>query len=161
MEENKDRKLNVLVYANPALFDDIMSNFRPVDNPALNLVMPLPSFDLRTAANYLESMHIDVFMVEPHTDGYNITDFQSLRQKSERPILLAGLACAGPDMEMISHNGLDAYYMLPLNRSVMDKMNSELPRKLDEISKSWKKGVWSAVSTQEIRDIVSLSIDDK
>ena len=161
MEEKENKKLNVLVFASPSLFGNISEYFRPSESSVLNLVMPVATFDLRTAASYLETMSIDVLIAEPNVNRFNLSDFQSLRQKSERPVLLVGLAFAGPDMELFSHSGLDACYMLPLNQTVMEKMNSELPRKLDDISRSWKKGVWASVSTQEIRDIVSQSVDSR
>lgn len=157
MEENEKKKLNVLVYANPEQFGNITKNFYSPECTELNLVMPVGAFDLRTAAGYLESMKIDVLIAEPHVYGFSMTDFLSLRQKSERPILLVGIANAGPDMEQFSHSSLDLCYMLPLNESSMAKMNEELPRKLAAVSKSWKRGVWDSISTQEIRNIVSRS----
>ena len=119
MEEKENKKLNVLVFASPSLFGNISEYFRPSESSVLNLVMPVATFDLRTAASYLETMSIDVLIAEPNVNRFNLSDFQSLRQKSERPVLLVGLAFAGPDMELFSHSGLDACYMLPLNQTVM------------------------------------------
>ena len=155
MEENEKKKLNVLVYANPSLYGNITGNFYSGACTNLNLIMPVATFDLRTAAGYLESMNVDVLIAEPHVDGFSIADFQSLRQKSEHPVLLVGIANAGTDMEQFTRSGLDACYMLPLNESEIAKMNAELPRKLEAAAKTWKKGVWDSVSTQEIRNIVS------
>ena len=155
MEESVKTSLNVIAYANPALYGEFARYFYSPANTCLKLVMQFPNFDMLNAAQFLASNNVDIVIAEPHVDRFSIADFRALRQKADRPVLLVGLAYAGADMEQFSRSGMDACYPLPLTESVIAKMNEELPKKFAEIADGWKKGAWDSVSTQEIRDAVS------
>ena len=157
MEEKNKTRLNVLAYASPSLYGDFAKYFYSSENSGLNLVMQFPNFDLLNASQFIATNDVDVIIAEPHVDRFSITDFLSLRQKADHPMLLVGLAYVGADMEQFSRSGLDMCYTLPLNEAVMAKMNTELHHKLEAVSRDWKKGAWDSISTQEIRDAVSQS----
>ena len=155
MESNEKKTLNILAFANPALYGDFAKYFYSGANKNIKLLMQYPSFDLLTAAQFMKTNDIDIVMFEPKVDNFSVSNLNALRQKSEKPILLVGLAFAGPDMEQMSRCGLDACYVLPLNEATISNMDKELPAKFAEVQAGWKKGAWSSVTPQEIQNVVA------
>lgn len=155
MENNEKKTLNILAFANPSLYGEFAKYFYSAGNSNLNLLMQYPTFDILNAIQFINSNDVNIVLVEPKVDNFNISNFMSIRQKSEKPVLLVGLAFAGTDMEQISRSGLDACYSLPLNDNTITRMNTELPAKYNEIRGSWKKGAWSSITPQEIQNVVT------
>lgn len=90
MEEKDKTRLNVLAYASPSLYGDFAKYFYSSENSALNLVMQFPNFDLLNATQFIATNDVDIIIAEPNVDRFSITDFLSLRQKADRPMLLVG-----------------------------------------------------------------------
>ncbi len=157
MGNNEIKVLNILAFANPSLYGDFAKYFYSADAANFKLLMQYPTLDVLSATQFINANNVNIVIVEPRVGNFNISNFMSLRQKSEKPILLVGLAFAGTDMEQIARSGLDACYALPLNDETLAKMNAELPAKFEEISSGWKKGAWSSVTPQEIQSVVTQS----
>ncbi|MBQ6520185.1 MAG: AAA family ATPase [Anaerolineaceae bacterium] len=152
--ENKT-SLNIIAFANPMLYGDFAKYFYSADNTTLKLMMQYPSFDLLTVTQFITNNNIDAIIVEPNVDNFSINDILSVRQKSEKPILIIGLAYAGTDMEKISRSGFDLYYPLPLNETTMRRMSVEILQKYNAVGSDWKKGAWASVTPQELREVVT------
>lgn len=160
MELQETKQLTALAIVNPSLSGELTRYFGMQTNSNVRIMMHIPTFDLLTAEQMLKATAVDIVFVDSNVDNFNSSDFLTLRQRSATPLLLVGLAFAGADTELLMHSNFDAVYSLPLSETVITRMNTELPEKLNNIKGDWHKGAWDAVTPNEIREVVSQSASD-
>lgn len=144
--------LTALLFARPALSTRMMAELHMASERRIRISTFLPIFHPTRAITVLQQLAPQVVFFDACVEGASLARLLDLRQHATSPFVVVGLAAAGSEaMERMLSVGLDAVYALPLKAATYDRMEAELPARVEAAASAWGKGAWGAAAPDSIQ----------
>lgn len=148
-----EQTLTAVAFANPNSTTMLMTSMGIGTGHPVEIAMPMPYFQADQALTAVQRIGAQVIFFEATVPGYDKDQALGLRQASETPVILIGLAQAGSsEMEQMIDAGFDKTYPMPLSPSSIEKMKTELPTMYEQIAEGWKSGAWGSAVPTSVRN---------
>jgi Mrp family chromosome partitioning ATPase len=156
--DKKMEFLTALAFVRPELSASLTQEMHMATDKPVRIISTIPIFSNQNALSSMESMSPQVIFVDAGVAGYNLPGVRELRKLSKKPVVVVGFAEAGSsDREDMLGANLDAVYALPLSSNTFTQIFDDLPEKYEQVTSGWKKGAWSDVLPDDIRDAAARS----
>lgn len=152
MNESSSEPLTALLFARPELSTHMMAQLHMASERRVRISTFLPIFHPTRAIAVLQQLAPQVVFFDARVEGASLSRVVELRQHATSPFVVVGLAAAGSEeMEAMLSVGLDVVYSLPLSQAAYDRMEEELPAKVEAAARAWGKGAWGAAAPDSIQ----------
>lgn len=150
--------LKSILFGDPGKFSQLITELSPSSSHKVRITFSSALMDTSSLEQHLAASKAQVLMVDSGVAGFDMKALMEKKPSLAEPVLFVGLAPSGTgDYDNLSASGMDKVYPLPLSSATIQQMDTDLPELFNNISKTWGRGVFGAVTPQSIQAAMQAS----